>query len=128
MLNLLTDITTNKRFFKSLFLRQRITQISLLLSIIFNTATWIILYIKFNVSQEHIALHYNIYFGVDFFGSAINILLIPVAGTIILVMNFLLAQMFYLKAKLLSNLIILATIFYEFLLFLAGILIINIKT
>lgn len=117
----------NKRFSKSLFFGDKFVLVNLVLSLILNLLSWTMLYLKFKAVQGHIPLHYNIYFGIDFFGPPTNIFIIPLAGSIILLINFILAYLIFIRVKLLSNFLVSLVSFYEILLLIASLLIINLR-
>jgi len=117
----------NKGFLQSLFFRDRFVLINFVLSIFLNIVAWIVLYLKFMSVYGDIPLHYNIYFGIDYFGPAENIFVISFAGLIIVVVNFFLSHLLIRKSKLLSYFLAATSSFYQLILFLATLLIINLK-
>lgn len=88
-----------------------------------NVLIWLIArFIKVTTGTDQIALHYNVDFGIDFYGNAEKIFIIPVLGFIIILFNFLIV-MFLQRNKdiiiisyillitgLLSNIVLLAAI------------------
>jgi len=118
----------NRRFFSSLFFGNKFFILNLVFCLILNLLNWLIAYIKYSLVSGHIALHYNIYFGVDYFGSPFSIFIMPLAGLIILLINFILAYFVIARTKLLSYLLIGISSFYQVLLFIATILVVNLKT
>ncbi len=56
-----------------------------------NLALWIfVFYIKKIIDEPRIALHYNVDFGIDYYGSINNLFIFPVLGLLIFVANTLL--------------------------------------
>lgn len=56
-----------------------------------NAAIWLFAnYISNQIGLDKIALHYNVDFGIDFYGDTRQIYTVPLLGTIILAFNFLL--------------------------------------
>lgn len=53
-----------------------------------NILIWLVaFYIDSKIQEEQIALHYNVDFGIDFYGSKAHVYIIPVLGFLILVLN-----------------------------------------
>ena len=79
-------------------------------------------YIKIATGTEQIALHYTVDFGIDFYGDAGKIFIIPLLGLIIILFNFIIVLILsqnkdfilfshiLLIAALLSNVVLLAAI------------------
>jgi|SaaInlStandDraft_5_1057022.scaffolds.fasta_scaffold00005_71 hypothetical protein len=76
-----------------------------LISLILNILIWIILLIKVPVSGSGIPLHYNIYFGIDWFGSWVMVFTYPFVGILIIIINFLISLKLQLKEVFLTKLI-----------------------
>ncbi len=56
--------------------------------VIVNTSSWLLsYYINKTLNEPKIALHYNVDFGVDYYGSSGNIFILPLLGFIIFVFN-----------------------------------------
>lgn len=54
-----------------------------------NIMIWLIArFIKANIGAEQAALHYNVDFGIDYYGSAGKIYIIPLLGLVIVLINF----------------------------------------
>lgn len=92
-------------------------------SVLINILVWLIArFIKVSTGTNQIALHYNVDFGIDFYGNAVKIFIIPVLGLIIILFNFLiimflqrnkdiiLISYILLIVALLSNIVLLAAI------------------
>ena len=73
------------------FFKEKIVKISLFFSLALNFILWLILGWQVKDFPELIPLHYNIYFGIDSFGTWYQIFLMPLLGLVIIVLNFFLA-------------------------------------
>ncbi len=97
-----------QQFFKDgaeCFKTTRLTQVSLLVSILFLVLTFALpIWRLVPLASElpFIALHYNIYLGVDQFGSLYSIFLLPVLGLFFLVLNVVIEVASFRKQKILS--------------------------
>lgn len=79
------------------FLRASYIRIYLIFLLIINSLEWLFArFIYFEVDGERMALHYNVDFGIDFYGEKEKIFNIPKIGLLIIVVNMLL---FILAAK-----------------------------
>ncbi len=65
-------------------------------------------------------MHYNIYFGVDFVGRWYEIFIMPLAGSFFIIINFILADIIYLRDKVTSYFLTGAAAFIQILLFLTA--------
>ena len=54
------------------------------LAVLFNALLWLLLFYNFKPTSEQIGLHYNIYFGIDYYGFWYKIFLIPATGALII--------------------------------------------
>ncbi len=79
----------------SQLLKDRLIKISLFLSLLINFGLWLLLFWQSKSFALVIPLHYNIYFGIDFFGPWYWLFLLPALGLGIIVGNFLMALFFY---------------------------------
>lgn len=80
---------------------------SFFLSLLINIATWIFLYLKispFKIINQYgeVSLHYNIYLGIDKIGSWYLVLILPLVGLLILIINIVLSFKLYIKQQVLS--------------------------
>ena len=76
---------------------------------LFNLAIWLLIYFKFYPAvyslpkeQSYIPLHYNIYTGIDLFGSWQRVFIWPAIGLVILIVNLILAIIIYEKKEIVS--------------------------
>ena len=104
-------------------------KINFLASIILNVILWGALYFKLQPlsylsDSGQIALHYNIYFGIDKVGSWYYVLAIPLLGLFIIIFNNILGYIFYLQDKLLSHFLVFSQTALQLILFAAGIFVI----
>ena len=81
-------------------------QLMLFLAIIANLAMWIIIYQRIEPTRDLIALHYTIYFGINFIGEWYKILYIPFLGIFIGCVNALFGHFLYNKNKIGSYILI----------------------
>ena len=108
---------------KNLFLRDKIILNNLIISL----ACWLFgliwLYFKITPRVEPVALRYTIYFGIDLIGPWYYVYIFPLSGIIIILINFILAYLIFLKIKILSYFLALASSVIQILLIILSILI-----
>lgn len=91
----------NLRF--KVFLRDKFILLSLILSLFFNVLVWLLLYTKIpHLVDGTIVLHYNIYFSIDLIGPWWQILLLPLSGLAILLINLFFSYLNYKQSRLIS--------------------------
>jgi len=111
-----------KNFFKNfttLIFRDRFFQIVLGSSLLVNLAIWAFLYFKFSPfgnSENILPLHYNIYFGIDFVGEWKKVFVIPMVGIFFITINFLIADIIYLRDKIIGYFLVGTGLFAQLLL------------
>jgi len=118
------------KIFTGLLFKDRFFQIVFSLSLLMNLALWIFLYFKFyplKDAGELLPLHYNIYFGIDFVGKWYKIFVMPLLGVFFIVVNFILADIIYLRDKIVSYFLLGAGAFIQILFGLAAYMIIVIN-
>ncbi|MEK7189644.1 MAG: hypothetical protein AAB666_01550 [Patescibacteria group bacterium] len=96
------------RFPVRLFLRDKLVISSLVVAGFLNAALWIYLLLAIK-SAENIFLHYTIHFGVDLVGSFSNLLMLPLLGLALILLNFTIAYFLYDNLKRLGLLMAAAT-------------------
>lgn len=107
--------------------RDRLIIMNLFLSVLINAIMWVLLIFNFWQDSQYIVLGYNIYFGISSFGPWYQILLMPILGVAVILLNFSLSFSLYLKEKILSySLAFIASIF-NFIIFLAANIIIYVN-
>lgn len=75
-------------------------------------------------SSPYIPLHYNVYFGVDRFGSWYNIFVLPALGLLFFLLNTMLQMHFFRSEKMLSRFLAISTVLIELIFVIAMMLII----
>jgi hypothetical protein len=113
---------------KNSFVNDRANRVFFLFSAIFNILIWILLGWQVKSFPELIPLHYNIYYGIDLYGSWNEIFILPAAGLIILLVNYPAAFFLYNKHKILSYFLVGAGFLLTVYLFLAATAIILINS
>jgi len=97
---------------------------AMILAAILNVSAWLAVLIGFWRFKDFIILQYNIYFGISSFGSWQQLLLLPLAGLVVSIMDLLWAFKLYLEYRILSRVLaVTAVIFNLILLSAVGLLI-----
>jgi hypothetical protein len=86
----------------SLYLKYRVSWFFIGLSLFLNISTWFWLLWNIRPQEELLFLHYTILFGIDYLGEWWKILVIPIAGLIIIIINFSLGWLLFDKDKFVS--------------------------
>lgn len=97
------------------FIKDRLIYSALLLSFLLNIAAWLFLFFQIKPKPTPFFLHYTVYFGVDWTGEWYKLFLLPAAGFLILIVNFVLGYFVYKSQKLLSYFLVLSSVFLEIL-------------
>ena len=89
-----------------------------IISIIFlgvNLSIWLIAYLLFYYlkAEREIALHYNIYFGIDLIGSRWQLFYLPIVGAIIIIFNILIALLTYNKNQFIIKVLAVSTLLVQ---------------
>lgn len=79
-------------------------------------------------SADQIFLHYNVLFGVDLIGPWWHIFYISAAGTVVCVVNTLLGWLVYDRDSFMTRMLLVASLFVQILLFIAGVLLVFLNT
>jgi len=111
------------RLFTVLIFKDGFFRLLFFFSLAVNLFIWGFLYLKFSPLRalgENFPLHYNIYFGVDFIGRWYEIFIMPLIGTFFIAINFILADIIYLRDKITSYFLTGAGAFIQILLLLAA--------
>jgi len=95
------------KFFENPYREDLNVRINLLFSLVVNIIMWLAIYYKlepFSYLAEfgQIYLHYNLYFGIDNIGPWYMVFALPVLGLLVIVINNILAYIFYLQEKVVS--------------------------
>jgi hypothetical protein len=117
------------KFFEHPYREDLYVKINFLVSILLNVTLWGALYFKLQplsylADSAQIALHYNIYFGIDSIGPWYQVLIIPILGLFIIIFNNILGYIFYLQDKLISHFLVFSQTAMQLILFAAGIFVI----
>ncbi|RJR31032.1 hypothetical protein C4569_03270 [Candidatus Parcubacteria bacterium] len=100
----------------------------IILSLLLNLINWVIVYVRFLKGEQQAALHYNIYFGIDYFGEVKNYFILPAVGAVIILINYFLARLIRLKADLPFYFLNFFILFYQAILLGATFLVLSIKS
>jgi len=103
------------------FFKNNIIKLLLISSLILNIGLFLFFYFFIKRSDIPIVLHYNVDWGVDYFGEVKNIFILPLAGLIIFLLNSVLALRLWLKAKSMAYFLAAISLISEIFLWLAGI-------
>lgn len=117
------------KFFENPYREDIVVKISFIFSILVNIFIWLVLYYKiyplsYLTEYGQIFLHYNVYFGIDNIGQWSKTFIIPLLGLFIILFNNLLAYNFYLKEKLISQVLVVSQAVLQVILFAAAIFVI----
>lgn len=104
--------------------RDKVILANLFFGLFINVGTWAALIFNFQPVQEYIILRYNIYFGISSLGPWFFLLIIPLIGLLIIVVNYLFAFYLYLKEQLLSYYLSFAASVFNLILLVAAALLI----
>lgn len=107
--------------------RDKIILIDFISGFVIVLGLFLVLFFHFRGATEYIILHYNIYFGIDSLAGWQSILLLPLLGLVILILNLILSFYFYLRQRLLSYFLAFAALLFCLLLLLASGLLIYIN-
>ncbi len=98
-----------RNFFAQEFFHNSLVQWVLIGAIFVNLVNWAILAYFIRPVDFPIILHYNVYFGVDLIGSWWQVFFLPLMGTLILIINLILAYFFFKqKERVASHLLLLS--------------------
>ncbi len=81
------------------FFKNKIIKSFLISGLVLNIGLFLFFYFFIKRSDIPIVLHYNVDFGVDYFGEVKNIFILPLAGLIIFVLNGVLALRLWARMK-----------------------------
>lgn len=103
------------------FFKNTTNQLLVGLSLFLNIALFLFFYFFIKQSNIPIVLHYNVDWGVDYFGEVKSIFILPTVGTIIFLLNGVLALKLWGKNRILSYFLITATFLAQCFLAISGI-------
>ena len=102
-------MTLRGHFIKlNLLLKDRVVFWSFVIGLLLNLLLWAFLIYRVRPQLEPLLLHYNIFLGIDLIGPWWKMYFIPGLGSGILVFNFILGWMLFLKEKILSYFLFIA--------------------
>ncbi len=90
-------------------------------SLILNLGLFLFFYIFIRQSNVPIVLHYNVDWGVDYFGEVKKIFTLPLIGILILIFNGILALRLWGRNKILAYFLVVSALLVEIFLIMAGI-------
>ena len=82
------------------FISDRMNFATLGIALLINIIHWVVLYIKIKPSQQNVVLHYNVSYGTDLVDKAIFIYFIPGLALLFLIVNLIIALIFFRREKL----------------------------
>ncbi len=106
------------------FLRDKFIFSAIVATLFFNAANWVIVGRSASWQFNVLPLHYNIYFGIDWFGPAIYLYMYPGLAFIILFLNLVLAWGFFGRRRFLSYLFVAIALLVNIFFLVAGSLVI----
>ncbi len=107
----------------NLFFKDKYILTHLIISGLLWLFSLLFLYFKIQPQAEPLALRYNIYIGVSLIGPWYYVFFIPLIGLLVILINFVLAYLFYLRIKLISYFTALAASLTQLLLAISAIII-----
>ena len=110
-----------------LYFKNRIVRWSLISSIVLNLLLWILYYFRIPIQTEPIVLRYNIYAGINLIGPWYNVFYFPLAGIILIVLNFILGKFLFKRSKLIAEFLAITALICQIILLAFGILIVMIN-
>lgn len=109
---------------KNLFFGNKIIASNLILSVLLNLIMIVGLYLQVAPRVGPVALRYTIYFGIDLIGPWWQVFMFPLIGIVIIILNFVLAYVIFLKVKLLSYFLVLTSSLIQILLTIMSVLVV----
>lgn len=103
------------------FFKNNIVRSLLILSLSLNIGLFLFFLFFIKQSDIPIVLHYNVDWGVDYFGEVKNIFILPLAGLVIFLLNGILALRLWIRMKILAYFLVSITLISEVFLWLSGI-------
>jgi hypothetical protein len=117
---------TFAQFWHSGYRAYRFAQVSFAISMAINLLIWLLLYFKlkdfsFLSDSGTIPLHFNTYFGIDYVAAWYMAFAMPTLGLMVIVLNNILAYVFFAKEHLLTQVLLSVEILTQFILLAAAI-------
>lgn len=104
--------------------KNKVNIIAWSIGLFLNILSWGLVIWRILPSTDQVILHYTIYFGTDWLGSAWKILYLPAAGLLLLITNFVVGYYFWENNKLVSFTLNYLSVFFNLLLLLASVLLV----
>jgi hypothetical protein len=104
-----------------IFIREKNIVVNFFLNLILFIGHVFFLLVKIDNSMSYVPLHYNIYFGIDYFGNWQKLFLIPLAGIFIFIINVFLSLLIIDKKRDFSFFLMNSATFCQILLFFSSI-------
>ncbi len=89
-----------------------------LTAMVVNVLAWALIVVRLwplIIINRTVSLHYSVYLGVNGAGPAVTALITPAAGTLVLVLNAILARFAYVRERAVSLVLLALTLFYQLL-------------
>lgn len=112
----------------SSYLRDKFIKFNLVFALVTNVVLWLWLFWATRDFSGHIALHYNIYFGIDAFGPWPELFYLPALGLVFFLLNFALGGPSFGKEKNLAYFLVGVATFNQLILFISAYFIIFINS
>ena len=112
----------------SLYFKDKIIKWSLIVSIALAIIHLALIYFRIPVRVEPIVLRYNIYVGISLIGPWYQAFYLPLMGFVIIIFNFLLAKMMFLKEKTLAYVLAIVAIVCQISLLTTGALLVIVNS
>jgi len=106
-----------RKILTSDFFQNNYFQLGIIVSVLVNAALWALLYFRIDITDEPIALHYNVYFGINLIGSWYQAYVQPIIGIIVIVANNFLAYVVYKRERVASYILIFVSVVIQLILF-----------
>jgi len=100
-------------YLAKIYLKNLWIKLFISISLLLNIFHFWYLFAHLDFSQENYFLHYNVIFGVDLVGAWTKLLILPISGFLVILVNFLLALYFFNKDKFLSFILAITALFFE---------------
>lgn len=110
------------------FVGNRFIKVNFVLAVLLNIVCWVMIWWFAKALADQIPLHYNIYFGIDLFGSRYRLYEMPALGLVGLVINYFLGSFAFDKEKLLGYFLAIGSVAIQIVILVSSALIIYINT
>jgi hypothetical protein len=114
-------------YLAKIYLKNLWVRLFLGLALILNAFHFWYLFTKLRFGENNYFIHYNVIFGVDLVGSWVKLLVLPITGFLVILINFALALYFFNKDKFLSYILALTVLIFEIFLSISLVLIMRLN-